>query len=34
MDFENLIEKQIDKKRQGETLSIANTENLGFLYDF
>ena len=29
MDFENLIEKQIDKKRQGETLSIAKAKNGG-----
>jgi tRNA-2-methylthio-N6-dimethylallyladenosine synthase len=29
MDFENLTEKQIDEKRQGETFSIANTENDG-----
>jgi len=29
MDFENLTEKQIDEKRQGETFSIANAENGG-----
>ena len=29
MDFKNLIEKQIDKKRQGETLSIAKAKNGG-----
>ena len=29
MDFENLIEKQIDEKKQGETFSIANAENGG-----
>ena len=29
MDFENLIGKQIDEKRQGETLSIAKAKNSG-----
>ena len=29
MDFENLIEKQIDEERQGETLSIAKAKNGG-----
>ena len=27
MDFENLMEKQIEEKKQGETLSITNAEN-------
>ena len=29
IDFENLIGKQIDEKRQGETLSIAKAKNSG-----
>ncbi len=27
MDFENLIEKQIDEKRQGESLSLSTAKN-------